>query len=233
MPVNEVAQVAAMPRGMNGTMSFVNGSSGGAMFVRIRRIAYAWEVVATESHACRVRAMYPHQRAISRFRVTLEFKGYREYKTFMDFMRNYIEQMFGATKRAIYVYSAVRNFQRWGIPVSGITDGDHVGQALFSPTIVFESINDPLDSEVMTLESGNVSRYNMAGSSGDDAKFFYPFSAGSRDTNVTPETFYDFKNNASLDDPYGVSGDPLANGIEGSAGANVDTTPRRGGGGTF
>jgi hypothetical protein len=208
MPIDEEQLVAQYPRGFNGSISYSLNGAGSQTYVRIRKIAHSWQVIATESHARVARAMYPHQRAISRFALTLEMKGYREYEGFMGFMQSYIDALFGTEKKSVYVMSAVRGFNRWGIPIKGIAIGDHVGSMVFSPTITFESINDPLDQQVMTPEAGAVSATDLNGVSGDAASFFFPWSQASRDPNARAETFYDFGQTPSLSGAVGgaVSG---------------------------
>lgn len=219
MGVNEQAQVAAWPNGKNGSFSFSSATTGGGglFYGRFRKISYRWEVIATESHARTTRAMYPHQRAISQFAIQLELKGYRENKAFFDFMKAYIDMYVSANLQALLVVSAVRNFVRWGVPVRGIADNDHTGSNVFSPVIVFESVNDPLDPTIYSPDGGAISTTSLEGVTGDQASFFYPFSAGSTDPNVKAETLYDFG------DPKGwLSGPGSPGGVSGSIPGQVD-----------
>lgn len=227
MGVNETQQVASWPKGTNASFSFSAANGGGGMFyARVRRIAYRWEVIATESHARTARAMYPHQRAIAQFAIQLELKGYAENKAFFDFMKSYIDMYVSTTLQGLLVVSAVRNFTRWGIPVKGISDGDHTGSNVFSPVIIFESINDPLDPTIYSPEGGAISTATLNGVGGDQSSFFYPFSSGSTDANVRAETLYDFgqPDGGLLGGPGGVAG-----GIPGQVDDWLDDFNRGGG----
>lgn len=183
-----------MADGNNASLSFKPDTGSGAvaslMRVRVRKLDYDWNVVATESHGRIHKAFYPRQRAVGQFALTLELKGYREFKPFADFMLAYIRTFMGANRKSMFVSMPVRGFARYGIPVSGVYDGDHVGSMVFSPTIVFEGMHDPLDPNILTTFP-DVASWDYAGATGDQAKFFYPFSEGSRDSSVKPETLYD------------------------------------------
>jgi hypothetical protein len=178
---------------------YYNGTNGGALMLRLRckKLEYSWEVIATESHARATRAMYPHSRAVGRFALTFEFKGYTEYKPFVDYMWQYINtfvsdpQTGNSDHHGMFVSVPVRNFNRWGIPISGIADTDHVGSMVFAPTIVFESLHDPNDPTIIT--PAGASTTDLAGVTGDQASFFYPFSTGSENiTTASTDSLYDF-----------------------------------------
>lgn len=217
-------KVYEQPDGTNASLTFNTDASlantvYNAVRVRVRKLDYNWEVIAKESHARIHRAMYPHQRAVGQFALTIELKGYREFKPFSDFMWNYIKTFMGANRKAMFVSMPVRGFARWGIPVSGIYDGDHVGSMVFSPTIVFEGMNDPLDPNILTTLD-QVSSWDYAGTTGDQANFFYPFSTGSRDSSVRAETLYD----APTGFAAGVSGaiDNAVGTVAGNVGGAID-----------
>lgn len=176
----------------NAAFSFTAGGSGYYFQTRCRRITHGYEVVASESHARTTRAFYPRQRALSQFGLTVELKGYSDYKAFMDFMRNYL-QNFAAntTTGAMSVGVPLRNFMRYGVPVGGISDGDHVGSMVFAPTIVFESIYDPLDTTIFTT-TADASQVDLGTSQSDEAAtFFYPVTAATNDPNASGESLYD------------------------------------------
>lgn len=210
--------------GNNVSLSFTGTGTGfNSVRARITKLEFDWSVVATESHARIHRAMYPHQRALGMFSLTFALKGYREYKGLMDYFRSYIQQFVGAQKRSMYVSCPVRNFNRWGVPVTGIADGDHVGQTLFTPTIVFQSINDPL--EQYFIYGYSPSNYSFGGATGDQAKFFFPFSIASAVPNVTPDAIYNAPPGQSITD--GISG-ALSNAIGNVIGAIGNTADAAG-----
>lgn len=179
-------------RGLGGTnckLAFQSNDGSFSTDVRVRKLAHTWEVIATESHARENRAMYPRQRAVGRFALTIELKGYPEFSKFMDFMRSYVYAWRLGGKPMMLVTMAVRAFQRQGVPITGMSIGDHVGSMVFSPTIVFESAADPQDPTILAPGATSTTEF---GAGGDARSFFYPFSPGSEDTNVQPETVYDF-----------------------------------------
>lgn len=189
--------------GTNATLSYSNpnatDTNANLLRVRVRSLKHSFEVIATESHARIHRAMYPHQRAVGRFALTFELKGYTEYNAFMTFMTNYMKTFFTVAKFSLLVNMPVRNFSQLGVPVHGVGGGDHVGSMVFKPEIVFESVHDPNDPAIYTPGSPNVATTDLAGVTGDQAKFFYPWSSGSLDANAKAETVYDFPHDPNLD----------------------------------
>lgn len=194
--------------GANGVLSYSGAGGGGTYSVRIRKLEHSWESIYRESHGRIHRAMYPHQRAPAKFTITVELKGYEEQKAFNDFMFTYIQSFVGDLNNGMFVSCPSRNFARWGIPVQGPFQGDHVGSMVFAPTIVFETLHDPQDPTILDGASPLVSHEDLAGASGDQAAFFYPFSAGSISPNTQASNLYDFSGGT----PFGAS---IANGISG------------------
>lgn len=174
--------------GTNGVISYTGSQ---AYRVRVKKIEYDWEVIFTESHARAHRAMYPHQRAVARFALTLEFKGYVEYRNFVTFMWGYISSFVNANQYSMFVNVPVRNFLRFGIPVGGLANTDHVGSMVFSPRIIFEAMEDPADPVMMSGSSNSVSQPDTSAAGSTEKDFFYPFSAASQIASLTAETLYD------------------------------------------
>jgi hypothetical protein len=190
MPRLEQLEQSNVQHGTNCTMVFQSNDGSFTVAVRVRKLAYKWEVIATESHARESRAMYPRQRAVGQFALTLELKGYNEFHQLMDFMRSYVYSWRYGSKPTMLVTMAVRDFSRRCVPIKGMSIGDHVGSMVFLPTIIFESAHDPLDPTILNI--AQASSYDLAGTENDVKNFFYPFSRASQDTNVRPETIYDF-----------------------------------------
>lgn len=194
--------------GTNGAITY----AGKKFDVRVTKIDYNWEVIFTESHARAHRAFYPHQRAVARFALTMQFKGYAEYKDFVNYMWGYITAFVNTAQYSMFVQVPSFAFFRNGIPVGGIADTDHVGSMVFEPTIVFEAMDDPLDRQILDPQSKQVSQ--PGGGGADQAKFFYPFSAASENASLTTDHIYDV---GSADQGVGsVLG-------EGSVGADLNT----------
>jgi hypothetical protein len=165
-------------------------------------VAHSWQVIATESHARRTRAFYPHQRAVGPFTLTLELKGYGELKVVMDWIRDYIDSSMDVNQNSITVSVPSMNFWRQGVPISGVLDSDHTGSNVFLPNVVFESITDPLDTTVFTGTGNTVSQVDFGITQQNDAsKFFFPGSVAINDPNATAESFYDNPNDGLNQNP--------------------------------
>lgn len=175
----------------NVTFSFKTSSSVQSFSTRCYGLTHGYDVVASESHARTARAFYPRQRALSQFSLTLLLKGYVDYKAFMDFMRSYISNFAKASSGSMTVNVPARNFMRYGVPIQGVADGDHVGAILFKPVLVFEPVYDPLDTKLFTT-TADASQVALGTSQNDEAaKFFYPVTASTNDPNATGESLYD------------------------------------------
>lgn len=175
----------------NATFAFTTGGSTNTFATRCNRLSHGYDVVAGESHARTARAFYPRRRALSQFTVSLQLKGYADFKAFMDFMRSYITNFAKATSGSMTVAIPARNFMRYGVPIQGVSDGDHVGAILFQPTIIFQPVYDPLDTQLFTT-TANTSQVDLGTSQADNAAtFFYPITASTNDPNATGESLYD------------------------------------------
>lgn len=175
----------------NASLAFTAGGSSFYFATRCNKITHGYEAVASESHARTTRAFYPRNRALSQFTLSMQLKGYKDYKAFMDFMRAYVQNFTSTATNAMSVSVPQRNFMRYGVPVGGISDGDHVGSMLFAPTIAFESIYDPLDTTIFTT-THDASQVDLGTSQSDEAAtFFYPVTASTNDPNATGESLYD------------------------------------------
>ena len=190
----EVATSSVLtPRVVDCFFSWGQLGSSRALQTRCRGLSYGFDVIADESHARQARAFYPRQVAEQKFSVTLELIGYREFKMVMDYFRGYVQSFMVAANNAMYVVVPSRSFVRLGVPVSGIADGDRVGSNVFLSTIVFESVYDPGDPDLVS-KSSNTSRYSRfdtSTSAGDPAaEFFYPAAASTNDPNATGDLLY-------------------------------------------
>lgn len=198
-PVVERLEDQRIPNNGNCTLSFSSADGGYSLSTKVRKLAHKWVVVATESHAREQRAMYPKQRSVGQFALTFDLNGYNQFNQLMQFFRSYVAvigQQFDnrpTSRPTMQVVMAVRGFSRAGVPISGMSMGDHIGSMVFNPTIVFESAHDPQDPTILT--GAQASTTDLAGAEKDAKSFFYPFSAASYDTNVKPDTVYDFTPN--------------------------------------
>lgn len=171
----------------NCTLSFSKGGVNYTMRCYARKLSHGFSVIFTESAGRQYRALYPHQRAVDPFGVTLELKGYEQQQLVMDYLRNFIKAVVQTGSVSMTVRIPSRNFLRQGVPVSGVMDTDQTGSNVFYPTVVFESVTDPLD-----LATPVISSVDLGSTGADDAgKFFYPASISTNDPNATGDSFYD------------------------------------------
>lgn len=201
MPEIPTTTVLGTPGVVNCFFSWGRGNAAQVLRTRCRALAHGFDVIAQESHARQTRAFYPHQVAESNFAVTLELRGYSEFRLVMDYMRRYIESFMVAANNAMYVSIPVRGFVRLGVPVGGVADGDHVGSNVFLPTLVFESLYDPADPELVskTSNTSQYSQFDRSTAEGDPAaKFFYPASASTNDPNASGDLLYASPNIGSI-----------------------------------
>jgi hypothetical protein len=207
-----------LPNNINMTLAFQSNDGSYSIGVRTSAVGHSWEVVATESHARENRAMYPRQRAVGRFFITLLLKGYKEQEAVMNFFRSYVYAWQFGNKPTMMVTSMTRGLIRRGVPIKGMAIEDHVGSLLFTPTITFESAQDPQDPTILT--PAQASTTDLGGGESDAKNFFYPFSRGSQDITVRPETYYDFGDNentgigGALNNIFGGIGADLGNNID-------------------
>lgn len=207
--------------GKNGIIQY----PGQTFNVRVKAIMYDWEVIFTESHARSRRAMYPHQRAVGRFALTLQFNRYTEYKEFVDFIWGFIRSFANHNQAYLNMYVQVPayNFSRTGVPIAGVPDTDHVGSMLFEPTVVFEAMDDPLDPVQLSPVSDAVSQPDTSQAGSDETQFFYPFSPASQDASLTAEKVYD--PNASTPGDSAASGAGVGGLLNQASGGTVVTPP--------
>lgn len=193
MPEIPTATVRGIAGAINCFFSWSRAGAAQVLRSRCQGVTSGFDVIAQESHARQTRAFYPHQVADQRFSVTLALKGYSEYKVAMDYFRGYIQSFMVAANNAMYVVVPSRQFVRLGVPVGGITDGDHVGSNLFTPEIIFESVYDPSDPDLVSKSSNTseYSRFDRSTAEGDPAaRFFYPPSASTNNPNATGDLLY-------------------------------------------
>jgi hypothetical protein len=130
--------------GLNCTLSYSYSGKTYAFQIRAQEIAYGSRMVAEEAQARTRRAYYPHQVSSIPFSVTPIIKGYAERTAFSNFLGDYVKRIQDpalsvSSFPTMKVVCAVRSFQRWGVPVSGIEWGDHVGSMVWTPQVVFET----------------------------------------------------------------------------------------------
>jgi hypothetical protein len=196
---------AAGPRNGNGIFSYTTGSGSHAFRVRVRGIGHGYTVVATESHARVHRAMYPKLKALAPFTVLCECKGYTEFNDLMEFLQGYIYAVPGGAAplvNAAHLMAVTADlpaplgaFHQFGVPINGVSRGDHVGSMRFTPNIVFEAYLDPNDPQIFSDQSSGTwishPEFNEGVATGDAYRFFYPTSSGSGNAEAEGRSPYD------------------------------------------
>jgi len=126
------------------TLSYSYGGKTYSFSVRAQEIAHGSRMIADESQARVRRAYYPHQVSSVPFSIVPIIKGYRERVQFSNFLNDYVKRVqdpnIGVSNfPTMKVTCPARAFQRYGVPVSGIEWGDHVGSMVWTPRVVFET----------------------------------------------------------------------------------------------
>lgn len=186
----------------NCTMSYTAAGGTWLMQTRCNRLGHSFSMVATESQARSTRGYYPQQRATGVFMVGLELNGYQEFEPVMSFMAGYVRAALRNTTGIPLMSVSIPSYDFWriGIPTGGVSFGDHVGSNVFTPSLEFESVTDPLDPRLAVgFDPNLISVFDenrptdpTLGISPDDAtRFFYPATASTNDPNARGEPLYD------------------------------------------
>lgn len=134
-----------MPRrGLNTVLTYSYGGKTYRFDLRAQEIAFGSRMVADESQARSRRAYYPHQVSSMPFSIVPIIKGYVERVQFSNFLSDYVQRVQDPSLPVskfptMKVVSSARNFIRWGVPVTGIEWGDHVGSMVWTPRVIFET----------------------------------------------------------------------------------------------
>jgi hypothetical protein len=130
--------------GLNTNLSYSYRGKTYAFSCRVKEIAFGSRMIASESQARTRRAYYPHQVSSVPFSIVPIIKGYKERVQFSNFLGDYVKRVQDPSLSVskfptMKVSSNTRKFLRWGVPVSGIEWGDHVGSMVWTPRVVFET----------------------------------------------------------------------------------------------
>lgn len=167
--------------GLNTTLSYQYGKRSYRFSVRVSEIAHGSRLVADEAQARTRRAYYPHQVTAVPFSLVVIVKGYRERVQFSNFLNDYVSRAMDPALAvsafpSMLVQMPGRKFIRWGIPLTGIEWGDHVGSMMWTPRVVFETHVDPGLGQTVT-DYKWISYFSMpvqGASSSPQIKYFYP-----------------------------------------------------------
>jgi hypothetical protein len=167
-------------QGLNGTLSYSDGSAAYTYQFRAGMLGYGTDMIYAEDQARTWRSFYPHRSAVQQFSVQVLLKDWDERSDLMSWMMAYAQAMLDpnavrTTFPFMQVTVPVRNFVQQGVPLTGYEWGAHSGMMAFSPVFVFEAAQSPgqTTSQVVTSSvTGTASAY----ASDPAVQYFYPFS---------------------------------------------------------
>lgn len=130
--------------GLNTLLQYQYGKKTFRFDVRASEIAYGSRLVADEAQARTRRAYYPHQVTAVPFSLVVIIRGYKERVQFSNFLNDYVSRAMDpglsvANFPSMLVFEPGRKFVRWGVPLTGIEWGDHVGSMVWTPRVVFQT----------------------------------------------------------------------------------------------
>lgn len=206
------ATLGPPPSGFNAQIGWENDDGQVySMPVRVKKVGHNFEVISDESFGRMSRGFYPKARAIGRFALTFEFVGYAAVQQFTRFIVNYIRNVLDRNRDnapfmvvdilAPDIFPGNGSFIRRCVPVSGMVQEAEVAKIVYSPTLMFESMDDPLDPAVWWSPENWGSRisafdlahfYEQVGTAIPESLFWYPPVPEASDPNYkpTPEELY-------------------------------------------
>lgn len=173
-------------RGLNASLSYLHGKQRRVYRVRCNLVTHGMTVLYEESQARIRKAFYPHRLSSAQFALGVELVGYNEHRSLSSWLARYADYVLDPDLRfgefpAMAVSVPSRNFLRKGVPIAGIEWGDRVGAMVWTPQIVFETSEEPLDRNkrvALSKVGGEVALTDRV------TRFFYPSGdqLGGKDT---------------------------------------------------
>lgn len=161
-------------QGLNCTLSYVDAKKTTRSYrVRVDQYARGNTMVFEESQARTVRAFFPHRRAEDKFTINVMLVGQAERRSFSAWLMGYANYVLSSdlangTFPAMQMNLPSRNALKYGIPLTGIEWGDHVGSMVWNHAVIFESV----PSQVTVSKSSRPRDVNMGLDLAVD--YFYP-----------------------------------------------------------
>ncbi len=163
----------------NATLAYQSARGVSRAKFRVKQIDLEYGVNGDSSVARRWSAFYPRRRNIGTFAITFDFVGWAEYDAGMNWFKGYADTVLSnRLASAMRINIPARNFSRLGVPVDGISFGDHTASMVFSPKIGFITIANPLDVK-KPLKAAGISR-NEFRQGQTSTTWFYPGSSANR-----------------------------------------------------
>ena len=144
-------------------------------------VAYGVEAVYQLSESARQRTAYFRNVTDDNFVVTIEFDSWDDYQAAASWFQGYAQQAADPNNTSVSAMAVIvpsMNFAQLGIPVTGVSFGDQVGEITYVMSIEFTGASDsvaPSDSAVKaTNDFTNLSPSPT--SYLDASQYFFPWS---------------------------------------------------------
>jgi hypothetical protein len=166
-------------KGLNCTLSFVNGKTKRTYRIRAGNLGYGVQMVSGESAARIHRAYYPHKTANQQFSVQVLLKDWAERNDFINWLSSYAQwaldpNVVRGSFPVMTVQVPSRDFYQRGMPLQGYEWGAHTGMMMFTPVIMFEAAYSPGQLNVSPETSTVINKWS-AFASDPAIRYFYPF----------------------------------------------------------
>lgn len=154
----------------------IGAQNYGIKLAPVVSISFGIEQRSQEAHSRQKQTMYAQQVLDPSFVIGMTFTDQPEYHDMFEWFRayGYLVTATDSIVGPMRVLVPSRNFDKIGVPTSGMTFGDDVSAVTFKLNIVFEGTSDPV-----TTDSGSLSPYwsqfVLPGKAADQsAPYFYP-----------------------------------------------------------
>jgi hypothetical protein len=138
-------------QGLNCSLSYVDAGKTKRVYkVRVDQYTRGSVMVFEESQARTRRAFFPHRRAEDQFTINVILIGQAERRSFTSWLMGYCNYVLdtdltAGTFPAMTMVLPSRpdasgNTIRYGIPLTGVEWGDHVGSMVWNHAVIFESV---------------------------------------------------------------------------------------------
>jgi hypothetical protein len=167
--------MAERRKGLNCTLTYPKGKKTLGYRVRANLLMHGMQIIADESQGRTRKAFYPHRLSSAQFAVGIELKGEDEYTSFSNWLAGYAKYVLDMNLRsgefpAMGVSIPAHGFLKKGVPLTGYEWGDKVGAMVWTPTITFETVQEPGDPENLALSKVG----GLVALTDPTTQYFYP-----------------------------------------------------------
>lgn len=181
-------------QGLNGTFGYSVGGRKYTFDFRAGEIHHGVRMVADEATSRTRRAYYPHRVSAAPFTIQVIVNGYNERVVLSNYLNDYSQRVLDPSLAGRFPQMSVwvpeRNFQRSGVPTSGIEWGTHTGAFVWHPKVTFETT---IDWSIGDTENPGVSEFSLSSSATNrspELKYFYPSGIQLSGNEVPPSGDY-------------------------------------------